>query len=226
MLEEVRDDVVVIGAAAITVALDGTGVALTPTRDVDAGVATQDVEHVVAHLEAAGLTKSAVAHERDFTWVRGDLKVQLLRPFHPFAKGIARNLPVSNVIPELAAYREGVAFSDEPERERFVVAGPAALVGLKFEAFGRTRPDGEIVERDFSDVSLLLECRVDDIASALEGPSAMRERVLKATRRLEEDDEAVRMAARERVRIGREPTQREAEAAVRRIAVRARDRIG
>jgi hypothetical protein len=37
VLEPVRDDVVIIGVVAIQVALDGQDVALTPTRDIDAG---------------------------------------------------------------------------------------------------------------------------------------------------------------------------------------------
>ena len=90
VLEPVRDDVVIIGAVAVQVALDGHDVALTPTRDIDAGVKTAAVHRVVGRLEASGLTPSDVPHERSFTWVRGELKVQLLRPFHPFPKGSAK----------------------------------------------------------------------------------------------------------------------------------------
>ena len=41
---------------------------------------------IVSHLEAADMHRSELEHERPFTWVRGDLKVQLVRNFHPFAK--------------------------------------------------------------------------------------------------------------------------------------------
>jgi hypothetical protein len=58
ILEGIRDDVVVIGAVAVQVALDGHEVVLTPTRDVDAGVATDAAERVVAHLEERGLRLS------------------------------------------------------------------------------------------------------------------------------------------------------------------------
>jgi hypothetical protein len=63
VLDGIRDDVVVIGAVAVQVALDGHEVALTPTRDVDAGVATDAVERVVAHLEARGLRPSELPSE-------------------------------------------------------------------------------------------------------------------------------------------------------------------
>jgi hypothetical protein len=59
------------------------------------------------------------------------------------------------MIPELDRHRDLVAFEDSPKTPRFWVASPAALVGLKEAAFGRTRPGGESVDRDFSDVALL-----------------------------------------------------------------------
>lgn len=58
VLDPIRDEVVVIGALAVQIALDGHDVALTPTRDVDAGVETAAVERVVAHLEASDLQRS------------------------------------------------------------------------------------------------------------------------------------------------------------------------
>jgi hypothetical protein len=110
VLEPVRDDVVIIGAVAVQIALDGhdtvlsatrdIDIALTPTRDIDAGVKTA-VDRVVGQLEDSGLKRSNLSHERSFTWVRGELKVQLLRPFDPFPTGPAKGLPVSNIIPEL-----------------------------------------------------------------------------------------------------------------------------
>jgi hypothetical protein len=169
VLEPVRDDIVIIGAVAVQIALDGHQVALaatrdidvaltlTPTRDIDAGVKTDAVHRVVARLEEIGLRRSDVPHEHSFTWVKGDLKVQLLRPFDPFPKGSAKGLPVSNIIPELHAHRVAVAFDDTPDTFRFWAASAAALIGLKEAAFGRTRPGGEPVDRDFSDVAMLLE---------------------------------------------------------------------
>ena len=70
VLADVRDDVVVIGAVAVQAHLADCEVALTPTRDVDAGIATDAVEHVVAHLEDRGLRRSDLPHERPFTWSR------------------------------------------------------------------------------------------------------------------------------------------------------------
>ena len=86
VLDGIRNEIVVIGAVAVQVALDGHEVVFTPTRDVDAGVATDDVKRVIAHLEERGLRASELPHERSFTWVKDALKVQLLRPFHPFRR--------------------------------------------------------------------------------------------------------------------------------------------
>lgn len=220
VLAPIRENVVVIGALAVQVALDGHGVNLTPTRDVDAGVRTDAVAHVVEHLEARGLTRSDVEHERLFTWVKGDLKVQLLRPFHPFPKGAAQGLPVNNIVGELGHYRHVVGFDTDPEVGRFYVASPAALVGLKEAAFGRTRPSGEVVRRDFSDVALLLDRLGDSIAAEVAITSPMRGRVLRAARRLADEEAALVAAARELVISGQEETQRAAEDFVRRAALR------
>jgi hypothetical protein len=92
VLKGIRDDVVVIGAVAVQVALDGQVVALTPTRDVDAGVATDAAERVVAHLEHRGLRPSELPHGRSFTWIKDSLKVQLLRPFHRAARAFLRRV--------------------------------------------------------------------------------------------------------------------------------------
>ena len=71
------DEVVVIGAAALEVALaDSPSVAVTPTRDVDVVVSVDRAADVVSHLESVGLRPSDVPYERGFTWVRGDVKVQ------------------------------------------------------------------------------------------------------------------------------------------------------
>jgi hypothetical protein len=74
ILEPIREEVVVIGALAVQIALDGRDVALAPTGDIDAGVATEAVDRVVAHLEENGLRHSELPHERSFTWVQGDMK--------------------------------------------------------------------------------------------------------------------------------------------------------
>jgi hypothetical protein len=222
VLAPVRDDVVVIGAIAVQVALDGHSVALMPTRDVDAAVKTEAVERVVAQLRAAQLQPSPLVHERDFTWVKGDLKVQLLRPFHPFPKGAAKGLPVSNLIPELDRFRELVAFEDSPETPRFWVATAAALVGLKEAAFGRTRHDGERVDRDFSDVALLLDRRGEEIAAEVRDTPAMLACVRTAAERLIADEGASAAAARELEKTGEYDTERAAEIAVRRAAERFR----
>lgn len=225
VLEPVRDDVVIIGAVAIQVALDGQDVALTPTRDIDAGVDSTAVDRVVGQLEASGLTPSDIPHERSFTWVKSELKVQLLRPFHPFPKGSAKGLPVNNVLPELDRHRVAVAFDETPDILRFWAASAAALVGLKEAAFGRTRPGGEPVDRDFSDAAMLLERLIDEITEELPDPSPMRGRAVRAAQRLL-TDEASEAAARELVKTGEQDTQRGAELAVRRAAQAFLRRIG
>jgi hypothetical protein len=220
VLAPVREEVVVIGAIAVRIALDGHAAALTPTRDVDGAVKTDAVDRVVAQLRAARLEPSPLPHERTFTWVRGQLKVQLLRPFHPFPKGAARGLPVSNVIPELDHYRELVAFEGSPEAPRLWAATAAALVGLKEAAFGRVRHDGEMVDRDFSDVALLLDRVGDQIAAEVRDASPMRARVRTAAERLLDDEDANAAAARELVRMGEHDTQRAGQLAVHRAANR------
>jgi hypothetical protein len=218
ILEGIRDDVVVIGAVAVQVALDGHEVVLTPTRDVDAGVATDAAERVVAHLEERGLRLSELLHERSFTWVKDALKVQLLRPFHPFPKGAARGLPVNNMVSELAQHRVMVAFDTDPEIGRFWAASPAALVGLKEAAFGRTRFSGESVDRDFSDVASLLDRLGEEIAAEISAAPVIRVRVVRAAERLLNDEAAVTAAARELVANGQDQDHRTAEAGVRRAA--------
>lgn len=94
VLGPIRDYAVVIGATALEVALsDARSAVITPTRDVDVVVPADRAREVVDHLEASGLRRSDVAHERAFTWVRGELKVQLVRSFHPFPKPPATSLP-------------------------------------------------------------------------------------------------------------------------------------
>ena len=219
VLDPIRDEVVVIGALAVQIALEGHDVALTPTRDVDAGVDTAAVERVVAHLEASDLRRSELPYERSFTWVKEDLKVQLLRPFHPFPKGAAQGLPVNNIVSELVDHRVLVAFEADPTRGRLWAATPAALVALKEAAFGRTRPTGEAVDRDFSDAAMLLDRLGPDIAEALAGSPQMRGRVVRAAQRLL-DEAACAAAAREMVSAGQQDTIAAAEGFTRRAALR------
>ena len=226
ILGPIRDEVVVIGALAVQIALDGHEVALTPTRDIDAGVETDAVDRVVAHLEGAGLRQSEVSHEHAFTWVKDDIKVQLLRPFHPFPKGNARGLPTNNMVGELGDHRWLVSFEDKPDHGRLWAATPAALVALKEAAFGRTRPSGEAVDRDFSDVALLLDRLGDQIAIEVESASPMRGRVIQAAERLDQDEAAIAAAARELVRSGHGETVPSAEAFVRRAALGLGRRLG
>jgi hypothetical protein len=218
VLAGVRDDVVVIGAVAVQAHLADREVALTPTRDVDAGIATDAADRVVAHLEARGLRRSELEHERPFTWVKDELKVQLLRPFHPFPKGAACGLPVHNMVSELTQHRVMIAFDADPENGQFWVASATALVGLKEAAFGRTRFTGEPVDRDFSDVALLLDRLAEEIVAEVVSPSPMRARVVRAAELLLTDEAATAVAARELVASGQETSHATAEAAVRRSA--------
>lgn len=220
-LVAVRDDVVVFGASAITVALHGRPAAITPTRDVDVRTTADDAARVIKTLEAAGMTRSELEHEEPFTWVRGDLKVQLVRPFHPFPKGPARRLPINNTLSELDRHRVAVAFDDEPTTQRLWCANASALVVLKAQAFGRTRHDGNPVDRDYADVVQLLEHTIDEIVAETVDDLSMRGRVVDAARRVVSDDEALGAATRELVRSGAYPSPRAARDASRRAIARA-----
>jgi len=226
VLAPVKDQVIVIGALAVQIALDASGASVTPTRDVDAGLRTEDVANVVTALEAAGLRPSEEDHELGFTWLRGDLKVQLLRPFHPMPHGAARSLPVSNLIPELEGHRVPVAFVEEPQTARLFSAGAAALVALKGEAFGRRRHDGEPVDRDFADAALLIERLPEEILAALQTPTPMRARVLRAATRLRDEPASSGAGARELARSGAYETPRAAELAIRRAASSLLEQLG
>ena len=229
VLEPVRDEVVVVGAAALEVALAEAQVAITPTRDVDVVVPVERAADVVAHLEAADLRRSNVPHEAAFTWVRGDLKVQLVRTFHPFARPPASRLPQNSVfgMPARPAHQVVVAFDDDPEVARLVCANAACLLALKEAAFGRVRgPDAVPVERDFHDAFLLLdEVAEDVVAEFAEAEAEVRARVRRAIARLADDDDALGAAGRQMVRLGEAATARDAEARVRRAARRVARRL-
>jgi hypothetical protein len=230
VLAPFRDAVVVVGAAALEVALaDADGVAITPTRDVDVVVPIDRAADIVAHLEAANLERSPVPHERAFTWVRGDLKVQLVRNLHPFATPPARGLP-ANVAFGMAAteaHQLSVAFADNPAVPRLVCVNAACLLALKQAAFGRTRPsDDTPVERDFHDAYLLVSEAAGSVVSDWAAAEyEVRQRARDAIAQLAEGDAATAAAGRQLVRLGQAASQREAEAAVRRAAARVQRRL-
>lgn len=215
-LGEVKNDVVVVGAAAVEVALRGMQAAITPTRDVDLVVDTPDVEKVVRQLEAASLKPSEVEYERGFTWVRDDLKVQLIRDFHPFARGGSIGVPGNPVVSAArdGAHREEVAFSEDPTMARLWVATAACLIALKQNAFGRTRPpDEEIVRRDFHDVYLLVDNVPDQVLiSYASAGGGVRRGMREALTALgDEGGDSLRFAAEEMVALGEADNQRDAE---------------
>lgn len=225
VLAEVRDDVVVVGAAALEVVLaDHSSVAITPTRDIDVVVPVERAAEIVSHLEAADMRRSEVAYERAFTWVRGDLKVQLVRGFDPFAKPPAKALPPNPVFGMVAnpVHQITVAFTADPGNRRLRCANAICLLALKQAAFGRTRPaDDRLVERDYHDAYLLIsavpETLVEEFGSA---EHEVRTRTTDAITRLAEGDAATQAAGREMVRLRVEQSQRIAEANVRRAATR------
>jgi hypothetical protein len=229
VLAPVRNEVVVVGAAALEVALAEAASVITPTRDVDVIVPVDLVHQVVAHLEAADLRPSEAPHERGFTWTRGDLKVQLVRTFHPFPGPEARRLP-ENPVFGIAARREChsvVAFAEAPETARLLCANAGCLLALKQAAFGRTRAtDDAPVDRDFHDAYLLISSLPDTVLSDITaGGAEVRTRAAHAVDQLAAGGNATQAAARQMVRLRDASTQREAEAAVRRAAARIRRRM-
>jgi hypothetical protein len=144
VIDGIRGDVVVIGAIAVQVALADSDVVLTPTRDVDAGVATDAAERVVAHLEDRCCGRATWRTSVSVTWVKDTRKIQLLCPFHPSPKGAARGLPVSNIVSELTEHRIIVAFDTEPERGRFWIA-VAGRSGRPQGSGVRSHPVGGLV---------------------------------------------------------------------------------
>lgn len=218
-LHEVKDEVVVVGAAAIEVALYAVPATITPTRDVDLVVSTTDVDAVVGHLEEADLEPSTIEYERGFTWVRGDLKVQLIRGFHPFPTDAGKGLPVNPTADAArnGMHREEVAFEPAPEQACLWVATPACLIALKQNAFGRVRPPGnEVVRRDFHDVCLLIGHVADQVLDSYRiADGGVRQGVRNAVMLLcDPDDEPLRLAAEEMVRLGEARNQRDAEAEI------------
>lgn len=223
VLGPVKDSVVVVGAAALEVALaDSAGVVITPTRDVDVVVPVDRAKEVVTHLESAELKRSDEPHERAFTWVRGDLKVQLVRTFHPFPKPPARGLPANPVFGMAAqtAHQTVVAFADTPDEPRLRCANAACLLALKQAAFGRTRPpSGAAVERDYHDAYLLIAAAADAVAAEFAtAQPEVRRRGSEAIALLAAGGKQTEAAGRQIVRLQMAPSQRLAEAEVRRAA--------
>lgn len=231
VLAPFHTDLVVVGAAAMEVALAGArGAAITPTRDVDAVVPVDRVDEIVAHLRAANLEPSEVPHERGFTWVRDTLKVQLVRTYHPFPKGAAKPLPANPVFGMAADPRNqyDVAFAADPDTVRLHTANAACLLALKEAAFGRTRGgDATSVERDFHDAYLLVSEIPDRLSAEYAiAPYEVRTRGGNAVKRLAEDSDAIASAARQMVLQGTAESQRSGEAAVRRDAIEMSARFG
>lgn len=218
-LAGVEGDVVIVGAAAIEVALHGAPAAITPTRDVDVVVDAPDVEKVVEQLESAKLMPSELDFEKGFTWIRDDLKVQLIRGFHPFPQGRSVGLPVNPVAATArsGAHREEVAFGAEPEIARLWVANAACLIALKRNAFGRTKPpDNEVVRRDFHDVYLLVDQVPDQVlASHGVADGGVRQGVREAVALLcDARGDPLRLAAAEMASLEEARSQRDAEAEI------------
>ncbi len=229
VLGPVRDNVVVVGATALEVALSGSEAGITPTRDVDVVVPVERAADVVRHLENADLRRSEVLHEAAFTWVRGDLKVQLVRTYHPFPKPPASRLPDNPVFGMAArpAHQVRVAFENDPAIARLVCANGACVLALKEAAFGRPRAgDDAPAERDYHDAYLLLDEVPDEVVAELRTAEwEVQQRAGKAVALLSADPDAVAAAGRQMVRLGGAPTQRQAEARVRRAAMRMARRL-
>lgn len=229
VLAPVRDDVVLVGAAALEIALYGKTATVTPTRDVDIVVSVDQAAEVIRHLLDAALEPSTEAHERGFTWVRGDLKVQLVRGFHPFPKPPAARLPGNPVfgMASRANHQVAVAFTEAPTVTRLRCVQAACLLALKQAAFGRTRgPDALPADRDYHDAFLLIDLVPEDIvAGGAIAEYEVRARISAAIDALQAGETATIAAARQMVLIGAAETQRRAEEAVHRAARRLRARF-
>lgn len=245
VLAPIYDDVVVIGAFALQMLLDdeldGSGqpvaatrdldmsILMTPTSDVDLSTQAELADAVVANLEAAGLEPSSEPHEKGFTWVRDDLKIQLVRPFHPFAKGAARGLPVQTHLSLLMAdeHRIAIAFQDDPSTPRLQSATLASLVALKQVAFGRKRPDGQLVERDYHDVFLVISSNPDTFETSYRSAQYnVRSLVDMALAALAAGSEATQAAARQHAQIGGDRDIAAHELSIVRAAVFMQRRLG
>jgi hypothetical protein len=225
VLEPFCESVVVVGAIAVEIALSDQSAAITPTRDIDVVVPTTKARPVVDTLEAFGFTASDVPHEAGFTWNRGDLKVQLVRTFHPFPDETARRLPQNPVFGMAGdpVHRDEIAFVDDPQRVRLTCANPLCLLALKQAAFGRVRHDSDNpVERDYHDAYLLAShCREELVADWSSAGYHVRQRAKRALVLLAGEGTARSAAARQMVAIGDADDLAAAEIAIERATSRA-----
>jgi hypothetical protein len=184
-----------------------------------------EAEAIAAALEADGMQRSEIPHERSFTWVRGDLKVQLVRTFHPFPSQVAKGLPQNPVFGMAGdpASQVEVAFAAEPKSMRLRCANAACLLALKEAAFGRTRAGStQTVQRDFHDAYLLIDAVSDDVVREWRAAGhEVRQRVRAAITALGAGGEATVAAGGEMVRLGQASSQRQAETRVLRAAAAA-----
>jgi hypothetical protein len=165
VLRGVSEEVVVIGALALEAALSERDARSAATTDLDGAVKIGSAAAVISHLEDAGLEPSEEPHERGFTWVRDGLKIQLVRPPAPVRSPPVSGLVTNTHLSVAEKYHENVAFAERPDEPRLVVARPAAVLALKGHAFGRTRPGGALVERDYHDAYLLMDHVGEEIAA-------------------------------------------------------------
>ncbi len=232
VLEPIVDEVVVIGAVAVAVALthsqqspaelggatrDLDIALIAPTRDVDLAVRHDRAAWVIEQLIRQDLRPSEMEGERGFTWQRDDLKIQLMTPPSPRRRNQPPVLPIQPALSIASDHHLDVAFVEEPTRRRMRCATAGALVVLKRAAFGRSRHDGTPIERDYHDVVALLSgARQDLLAEAASGDHTIRTTLQAVCEQLDTDSAALGAAARERLRLGLNRNQREAELAVRR----------
>lgn len=126
---------------------------------------------------------------------------------------------VISALEDAGLYREPVAFQGRPDQHRLWVARPAAVMALKGHAFGRLRPTGELVERDYHDAYLLIAHAGDEIAAEFNGTDdgQLRGLIRNALRDLQE--EPVRAAVgKQIVQLEAGVSAREADARLARAA--------
>jgi hypothetical protein len=101
-------------------------------------------------------------------------------------------------------------------------------LALKQAAFGRTREgDATPVDRDYHDAFLLIDAVGQDVIADLRVAAyEVRQRSRLAVATLASGDEGMAAAAREMVSLGSARSQRAAEAAVRRAALRFQRLLG
>jgi hypothetical protein len=224
VLAGVSDRLVVIGAVALEAALAGKDARSAATTDIDCAVEIRSAALVIAHLEQKGMRPSDVPHEKGFTWVRDGLRVQLLRPPAPVRSPPVSRLVINTNLSLAERYHEPIAFEASPRERRLLVVRPAALLALKAHAFGRTRHDGGLVQRDYHDAFLLIEHCGAGIAAeySSRGDGQLNGLIRRAIAELQ--TEAVRQVVREQItRIEPSVSERAADARLAR-AIRMLER--